>query len=72
MQGWRLNMEDAHITDPNFDKDIGLFAVFDGHGGLECAKFCERFFGMKLKEQPEFQQRSDLQKAFENTFIGLD
>ena len=50
MQGWRLNMEDAHICDPQFDKDIGLFAVFDGHGGLECAKFCERFFGMKLKE----------------------
>jgi len=50
MQGWRLNMEDAHITNPLFDKDIGLFAVFDGHGGLECAKFCERYFEGKLKE----------------------
>ena len=50
MQGWRLNMEDSHITSPNFDNGIGLFAVFDGHGGLECAKFCEKFFGDKLKE----------------------
>lgn len=65
-------MEDAHITNPLFDKDIGLFAVFDGHGGLECAKFCERFFEGKLKEQPEYQSRTDLQKAFENTFLGLD
>jgi len=50
MQGWRLNMEDAHLCVPTFDEGVGLFAVFDGHGGLECAKFCERFFEMKLKE----------------------
>jgi len=54
MQGWRLNMEDAHICNPNFDQGVGLFAVFDGHGGLECAKFCERYFENKLKEQPDF------------------
>lgn len=50
MQGWRLNMEDAHICDASFDNGISLFAVFDGHGGLECAKFCEKFFPEKLKE----------------------
>ena len=42
--------EDAHITNPIFEPDCGLFAVFDGHGGLECAKFCEKFFEAKLKE----------------------
>lgn len=50
MQGWRLNMEDAHIVSPNFDNGTSLFAVFDGHGGLECAKFCEKFFEGKLKD----------------------
>jgi len=50
MQGWRLNMEDAHICNSNFEEGVGLFAVFDGHGGLECAKFCEKFFEPKLKE----------------------
>ena len=34
-------MEDAHITQPDLDNGLGLFAVFDGHGGLEAAKFCE-------------------------------
>jgi serine/threonine protein phosphatase PrpC len=42
--------EDAHIVNPTLDEGIGLFAIFDGHGGLECAKFCEKFFESKLKE----------------------
>jgi serine/threonine protein phosphatase PrpC len=46
--------------------------VFDGHGGLECAKFCERFFEAKLREQPEFVSKKDLPKALESTFLGLD
>jgi len=32
--GWRIYMEDAHISlSPFSDKKLGLFAVFDGHGG---------------------------------------
>jgi serine/threonine protein phosphatase PrpC len=32
--GWRPKMEDACIINPNFtNKNFGLFAVFDGHGG---------------------------------------
>jgi hypothetical protein len=46
--------------------------VFDGHGGIECAKFCERFFPDKLREQAEYQSRKDLGRALENTFLGLD
>ena len=49
-----------------------MFAVFDGHGGIECAKFCERFFGDKLREQADYQNRKDLGRALENTFLGLD
>ena len=29
---------------------MGIFAVFDGHGGPEAAKYCEKFFEAKLKE----------------------
>jgi hypothetical protein len=32
--GWRIYMEDAHISLTDFkDKKLGLFGVFDGHGG---------------------------------------
>ncbi len=35
MQGWRLNMEDAHLAVLSYggDPSAALFAVFDGHGG---------------------------------------
>ena len=35
-------MEDAHLTALDFDKSrrLALFAVFDGHGGPEVAKYC--------------------------------
>jgi len=37
MNGWRKNMEDAHviITKP----DWGFFGIFDGHGGDQCSAF---------------------------------
>ncbi len=51
MQGWRIcnykcltiAMEDAHthllILDPNESKRNSFFAVFDGHGGANVAKY---------------------------------
>jgi len=42
MQGWRINMEDAHIAITKFGEDskAALFGVFDGHGGiLECLMY---------------------------------
>lgn len=38
MQGWRSNMEDAHIVDLSLGSGVGLFSVFDGHAGDQCAK----------------------------------
>jgi serine/threonine protein phosphatase PrpC len=28
-----MNMEDAHICDPNIIENTAVFGVFDGHGG---------------------------------------
>jgi serine/threonine protein phosphatase PrpC len=49
-----------------------LFAVFDGHGGIECAKFCERYMPDTLKQQPDYLSRKDLRRALTNSFLGLD
>eukprot|EP00658_Telonema_sp_P-2_P020406 TRINITY_DN1806_c0_g1_i11.p1 TRINITY_DN1806_c0_g1~~TRINITY_DN1806_c0_g1_i11.p1 ORF type:complete len:503 (-),score=122.54 TRINITY_DN1806_c0_g1_i11:263-1771(-) len=37
MNGWRSNMEDAHLI--YMQKEWGYFGVFDGHGGDQCSKF---------------------------------
>jgi len=35
MQGWRVEMEDAHTSEASISAqpDVGFFAVYDGHGG---------------------------------------
>nr|CDS26069.1 protein phosphatase 2C [Hymenolepis microstoma] len=42
MQGWRRFQEDAHscILDYDPKRTASLFAVYDGHGGAEVAKYC--------------------------------
>lgn len=38
MQGWRLEMEDAHVAVNELGgKDISMFSVFDGHAGKNAA-----------------------------------
>jgi len=48
MQGWRKSNEDAHIHSCDIAPGISLFSVFDGHGGVEVAKYCERHFTQEL------------------------
>lgn len=72
MQGWRLNMEDAHISDCNFTKDSSLFAIFDGHGGAEVAKFCAKYFAQELKKNKKFATGSNIEDALKETFLQMD
>lgn len=73
MQGWRPSMEDAHIALPDFDtaRQLGLFGVFDGHGGAAVARIvAERFPGM-LRDLPAFQAGKYSEALYE-AFLLLD
>jgi protein phosphatase 1G len=58
MQGWRRTMEDAHIaeTDLAHDLDCSIFGVFDGHGGAEVAKFCQKYMASEIKQLGRFNE----------------
>jgi serine/threonine protein phosphatase PrpC len=71
MQGWRLNMEDAEISKAEFQPGMSLFAVFDGHGGSEVAKFCGQHFGPELLKTAEFKA-GDYKNALIKTFLQMD
>uniref|UniRef100_A0A3Q4G8V1 Protein phosphatase 1G n=1 Tax=Neolamprologus brichardi TaxID=32507 RepID=A0A3Q4G8V1_NEOBR len=62
MQGWRVSMEDAHNSIPDFDEDTAMFAVYDGHGGEEVALYCSKYLPDIIKEQ----------KALEDAFLAID
>jgi serine/threonine protein phosphatase PrpC len=72
MQGWRLNMEDAEISEAKFGPHSSLFAVFDGHGGSEVAKFCGKYFAGELKKNPKFANETDIEAALVETFLKMD
>lgn len=56
MQGWRRTMEDAHIAEVGLNGDPGcaIFGVFDGHGGAEVAKFCQRYMANEIQKLKDF------------------
>ena len=72
MQGWRLSMEDGHICNTDLNgTGAALFAVFDGHGGVEVAKYCERHFTEILLASRNFQSQH-YGKALEESFLMMD
>jgi len=53
MQGWRMDMEDAHIAIADITEElagVGLYCVFDGHGGKAVSSFCKARFKDELRE----------------------
>ena len=68
IQGWRRNMEDAHVATTDLksvakkvnlevaEEGICVFGVFDGHGGKEVAKFTQLKFIRELVKSKAFQE----------------
>ncbi|CAO1628843.1 unnamed protein product [Parajaminaea phylloscopi] len=75
MQGWRVSMEDAHATvlqldDKTGDEKTSFFAVYDGHGGAEAAKYAAKALHGVLAEQASYkdgQYKDALKQAFLKT-----
>ncbi|XP_066560203.1 protein phosphatase, Mg2+/Mn2+ dependent, 1Na (putative) isoform X2 [Amia ocellicauda] len=45
MQGWRVQMEDAHTCVPKLPRELsdwGFYAVYDGHAGSGVAQYCSQ------------------------------
>ncbi|XP_077284941.1 putative protein phosphatase CG10417 isoform X2 [Arctopsyche grandis] len=71
MQGWRVKQEDAHNVILDFDTDSSLFAVYDGHGGAEVAKYCSQKLPQFIK-YTEAYKKGDYAQALENAFLDID
>jgi len=71
MQGWRRNMEDAHLAVTELDDKVALFGVFDGHGGRGVSRFAAGKLPGLLREN-EAYQKGDYVKALEQSFLAVD
>lgn len=71
MQGWRVNQEDAHNCILDLENGWHLFAVYDGHGGPEVAKYTSSNFPQFFKDR-EVWKAEDVVKLLEDTFVDFD
>ena len=74
MQGWRKSMEDAEILLPELSpehQDTAMFAVFDGHGGTEVSKFCQKYMPGELAKIEQFKN-GELGAGLANAFHRMD
>ncbi|KAL4514292.1 hypothetical protein Ndes2526B_g04035 [Nannochloris sp. 'desiccata'] len=72
MQGWRVSMEDAHISILNIDgKSTALFSVFDGHGGKAVAKFAAKHMPYWLVRM-EAYNRQEFGIAIAESYYKMD
>ncbi|XP_025191459.1 probable protein phosphatase CG10417 isoform X2 [Melanaphis sacchari] len=70
MQGWREKQEDAHVCLVDFDDDMSLFGVFDGHGGAEVAQYAVEMLPSLIKN--ELFEKGDYEKALVKAFMDFD
>lgn len=73
MQGWRINMEDAHthLLSLADDKEAAFFAVYDGHGGAKVAQYAGNNLHKKISSHPSYK-KGDIVEAIKLSFLELD
>ncbi|KAI8644576.1 phosphatase 2C-like domain-containing protein [Parasitella parasitica] len=72
MQGWRINMEDAHTHILNYENTgASFFAVFDGHGGANVAKYSSKNLYRIVMESDDFKKEK-FKDALRKGFLQID
>ncbi|CAH0385919.1 unnamed protein product [Bemisia tabaci] len=74
MQGWRVEMEDAHCAITGLGEDLkewSFFAVFDGHAGAKVSAHCAEHLLDCIVTNEEFKN-SDFIKGIRAGFLDLD
>ncbi|KAK7788527.1 hypothetical protein R5R35_000971 [Gryllus longicercus] len=74
MQGWRVEMEDAHCAVTGLGKDLpnwSFFAVFDGHAGARVSAHCADHLLECIVQTEEFRH-DDVIKGIRSGFLHLD
>lgn len=74
MQGWRVEMEDAHCAITGLSEDLqdwSFFAVFDGHAGARVSAHCAEHLLECIMGTEEFRA-ADVIKGIRSGFLSLD
>uniref|UniRef100_A0A8C0ISL7 Protein phosphatase 1B n=1 Tax=Chelonoidis abingdonii TaxID=106734 RepID=A0A8C0ISL7_CHEAB len=78
MQGWRVEMEDAHtavVGIPHGLEDWSFFAVYDGHAGSRVANYCSTHLLEHITNNDDFRASekpgSALEPSVENVKSGI-
>nr|CAD2164994.1 unnamed protein product [Meloidogyne enterolobii] len=73
MQGWRINMEDAHVHLLELENDptSAYFSVFDGHGGSHVAKLASRYLHKQIAQSEAYLQ-GRISDALIEGFLDFD
>lgn len=66
-------MEDCHtqLLSTKEDKDAAFFAVFDGHGGANVAKYCGEHLHKRVLSMEKYKQ-NDYVNALQSAFLACD
>nr|CAD7443367.1 unnamed protein product [Timema bartmani]CAD7452826.1 unnamed protein product [Timema tahoe]CAD7593748.1 unnamed protein product [Timema genevievae] len=73
MQGWRVEMEDAHCAMTGLGEELpdwSFFAVFDGHAGARVSAHCADHLLESIVQSEEFPE--DVTKGIRSGFLRLD
>ncbi|GMT18601.1 hypothetical protein PFISCL1PPCAC_9898 [Pristionchus fissidentatus] len=72
MQGWRINMEDAHTHVLSMPEDSGtaFFAVYDGHGGAKVSQYAGQHLHITIGKEDSY--KVNVEEAMRTGFMTLD